>query len=381
MKRPQCLRRGSPSCEAVDAALREVRKVVAMMNTVVRKGISFLFDREHKREATQALLTVERQALRPLSHRVRQQAEEYAVKILGSRAFAPWLFLYAAVAGEFRKGWIPDNFYGRIVCPNINGAFRAISGVKTVTRRLFQSDWIPDVAYLIDRRYFDCNMQPISMEEAAKVVFLHSDEVVVKMDMSGKGMGVRILSQKDFNPASLAASTARAVIQSKIAQHRVFDSFVPQGATTLRLTTVREPDGMFRVRAAYLRIPCGVDKFVRPASVVRVAVDRDSGILAETGYLSDWTKVESHPQSGAAFCGISIPGFFDAVKLCQDLHALVPQVGCIGWDVIVDTESRAWIVEWNAGHNDVKFSEAVTGPCFHGLGWERLRPTKRTWEL
>jgi hypothetical protein len=30
------------------------------------------------------------------------------------------------------------------------------------------------------------------------------------------------------------------------------------------------------------------------------------------------------------------------------------------------------IVEWN-GHTDIKFSEAATGPCFLGLGWERLK--------
>jgi hypothetical protein len=352
-----------------------------MLKTLVRKGINFQFDRQHRREATRALRSIERQNAKSLSRRTRRQVEEYAVEVLGSKAFAPWLFLYSAVAGEFREGWIPDNFYGRVVCPNINGAFRAISSVKTITRQLFRSERIPDVAYLIDRRFFDRDLRPISMEEATRIVFLHSDEVVVKADVSGKGLGVRSLSRKDFDPVALAASTTRAVIQSRITQHQIFDAFVPRGATTLRLTTVREPDMTFRVRATYLRVPYGDHQFVQSTSVVRIAVNPASGILAETGYLPDWTRVTSLPGSSSIFYSLSIPGYADAVDLCQDLHGILPQVGCIFWVVIVDTESKVWILEWNAGHNDIKFSEAVVGPCFKGLGWESLRPIKRTWEL
>ncbi len=316
-----------------------------------------------------------------LPRRTRRQAEEYAADVLGSRIFAPWLYLYAAVAGEFREGWIPDNYYGRIVVPNINGAFGSISVIKTLTCRIFPSDRIPDVAYIVNGSFYDRHQQPISMDAAAKAVFLESDEAVVKADGSGQGLGVRGLSRREFEPAKLAASTAQAVIQTRIAQHPIFDAFVPGGATTLRLTTVREADATFRIRAAYLRIPCGGQEFVRSASSMRVAIDIASGVLSGTGYLSDWSKVTQHPESGAAFAALPIPGYSDAAKICLDLHATVPQVGCIGWDVIVDPASKAWILEWNASHNDIKFSEAVAGPCFRGLGWERLKTPKPTWPL
>ena len=352
-----------------------------MLRAIVRKGIDFHYDRLHKREAGQALRVIEGQTKRTLAKAVRQQAEQYACDVLGSRVFAPWLFVYSAIAGEFREGWIPDNYYGRIVCPRINGAFRSISGVKTLTRRLFQSDRIPDAGYLIDGRFFDRHLKPVPTEEAARVVFLESNDVVVKVDGSGKGFGVRSFSRREFDPAALAASTAQAVIQTRISQHRIFDEFVPGGAVTLRLTTVREPDATFRTRAVYLRIPCGGHKFVQSSSSIRVAVDLASGVLGGAGYLSDWTRISSYPETGVAFEGIQIPGYFDATKLCQELHATVPQVGCIGWDLIVDSASRVWILEWNAGHNDVRFSEALVGPCFMGLGWERLGPAERVWQM
>lgn len=33
--------------------------------------------------------------------------DDYALDVLGNRRYAPWLYLYAAVSGEFKEGWIP----------------------------------------------------------------------------------------------------------------------------------------------------------------------------------------------------------------------------------------------------------------------------------
>ena len=39
---------------------------------------------------------------------------------------------------------------------------------------------------------------------------------------------------------------------------------------------------------------------------------------------------------------------------------------------ICDDETTK-VIEWNAKHCDIKFSEASTGPCFLGLGWEKYK--------
>ena len=55
------------------------------------------------------------------------------------------------------------------------------------------------------------------------------------------------------------------------------------------------------------------------------------------------------------------------------LDAVQPYARCVGWDVTVDADEKVMLMEWNAEHNDVKFSEATQGPCFSDLNWERLR--------
>jgi hypothetical protein len=50
----------------------------------------------------------------------------------------------------------------------------------------------------------------------------------------------------------------------------------------------------------------------------------------------------------------------------------MPFTRVIGWDIIVDSMEKPVIMEWNGRHNDIKFSEAATGPNFADLGWQEL---------
>ena len=45
----------------------------------------------------------------------------------------------------------------------------------------------------------------------------------------------------------------------------------------------------------------------------------------------------------------------------------------IGWDVTLDDQENLRVMEWNAGHNGIKFTEATQGPCFSDLRREWLK--------
>src|SRR5690625_1937623 len=78
------------------------------------------------RKAAKNLASIESTKGRLPDH-LRSQADEYAVDVLGSKRFAPWLYVYAATAGEFREGWIPDNYYMSVVLPAIEGRYAGLS--------------------------------------------------------------------------------------------------------------------------------------------------------------------------------------------------------------------------------------------------------------
>jgi len=141
---------------------------------------------------------------------------------------------------------------------------------------------------------------------------------------------------------------------------------------TIRVATVKDGDGRIEARAAYLRLGRVNTEWVQSDNSVRVAIVGREGELDRFGYTEDWRHWLCDPDTKVGFAGKCIPGFAKAVATCVSLHASVPHFAIIGWDVAIDKDDQIKIIEWNGGHCDIKFSEAATGPCFLGLGWERL---------
>lgn len=307
----------------------------------------------------------------PTDRKLVRLANEYAREVLGSVKYAPWMHVYAAVRGEFREGWIPDNYYGLVVDPLKAGeAARAVI-VKSFTNRILRTEALPDLAYTIDGIYYDRDFKPIGETDLIERLFAHDERVFFKGDNSYQGRSVLILTRKDF-PRTGSDRLVDGVFQSPIKQHGFFAAISAGSTATLRITTARELDGGVAVKAAYLRVGRAADEIVRCRSHVRVAVDIRTGALNDVAYLHDWRKTGEHPDTLFHFAGQVIPHFSEAAELCRSLHASCPHMLCIGWDVCIDQDNQTRIMEWNARYNDIKFSEATTGPCFRGLGWETL---------
>jgi len=296
---------------------------------------------------------------------------EYAHEVLGSRRFAPWLHVYAAVSGGFREGWIPDNYYGLVVYPGKNPVAAKVTILKTFTNRVLDSQALPDLAYVIDGVYFSRDFRPIGVAELLAALFDKHDRTYFKSDDSNQGRGIVIMTRGDF-PAIARSTLPDGVFQAPIRQHDFFEALSPRATATVRITTARELDGSIGVKAAYLRVGRSNDDVVRSANAIKVSLDRISGALDDHGYLPDWSRVDAHPDTGFRFAGHVVPHFANAIALCKSLHEGCPHMPCVGWDVCSEQDGETKVMEWNAFHNDIKFSEATAGPCFRGLGWESL---------
>lgn len=162
------------------------------------------------------------------------------------------------------------------------------------------------------------------------------------------------------------------MIQRFIVQHKLFDAFASSAVATLRVTSVVDDLGEVSIRACFLRLGGINDTHVHVESEICVPVDLRTGRLYNEGYLADWIAVEEHPDSRTRFSGLSIPAYSECISTVLTLHKRIPFARCIGWDLTIDADGCVQVMEWNAEHNDVKFSEATQGPCFSDLRWERL---------
>jgi hypothetical protein len=340
----------------------------------VKKGISLFilpkYHRIHKEKALQILQSIEKQKgkTNPL---FLKYAKEYSIDVLGWSGYSPWLFVYSAIAGEFKEGWIPDNYYGSIVVPKIKGSYGKAGDMNGLNQKLLSHDALPDLGYFINGIFFDNTYSIISEKNLEKVLFKMGEKIVFKVDNSNQGKGIYFFDRNSFSANSIRL-IGNGVFQNFIKQHHFFEQFSKKSVATVRITSVIDQKGEASIRAAYIRFGQGNDTHVKSLSHIRVPLKTSTGELDEIGYLPNWQHINSHPDFKIAFRGKQVPFFRQFEKTALELHQKIPFVRSVGWDMIMDENEQVKVMEWNGAHNDIKFSEATNGPCFKDLGWEKL---------
>lgn len=348
--------------------------IESVLRRSAKRVARYKFHWDHGAQAGMMLRSLERHYGKADPSNLRL-ADAYARDVFGDILYAPWLRVYTAFSGTFKEGWIPDNYYGGVVVPNMKGWYGKVSSLKPLTQLIFGSRAFPDVVYLTNGLFFTDQNVVISEREIEDFVFWQSERIVFKLDQSGQGKGVYFFDRKTFD-LDVVKSLGNGVIQRFIRQHDLFSRFASKPVATLRFTTVVNDVGAVSIRACFLRLGRAEDTHIQIEREICVPIDLSTGELCREGYLSDWRAVEAHPDSGVAFAGVKVPVFSKCVNTVLDLHRKIPFARCIGWDVTVDVDENVQVMEWNGEHNDVKFGEATQGPCFSDLKWERL---ERAW--
>jgi len=345
-------------------------KINSVMDRANTRHHWYAFHTQHNHETYRLLKSIESEKGKT-DPKFAKLSAEYARDVFGWVGYAPWLVVYSAMAGEFKEGWIPDNYYGWTVVPKVSGPFGTVTDAKTLSRKLLSTDRLPDVAYHMNGLFYDTSWNAIPPESLAEHIFDSESRIVYKADNSCRGHGVRVLTKETFDIGKIIGDGG-GVFQKFVAQHAFFDEIMPDSGATLRLTTVIDDNGKASCRAAFMRFGRKADTHVKWDSSVKIAVDLATGKLFPKGFLSDWRSVESHPDTGFVFAGKTLPEFGKCVGFALETHQSSPYFRSIGWDMIVDADGEIQLFEWNGAHNDIKFSEAAHGPCFADLGWEKL---------
>lgn len=329
----------------------------------------YLYHKSHKKSALEALSVIEKENGK-LSSEIISQCDEYAKNYLGSVKYAPWLYVYSAMQGEFKKGWIPDNYYGERIVGDMRDEFVDLSSLNHLSNRVLSTKKLPDLLYYNDG-LFICpdSYNIVSSEEAYKLLFNNNEKVIFKINNSSQGRGIRFYDRNNWSVDS--SNLENGVFQKIIKQHDFFDGIFPHPGATVRITTELDSTGRVAVRAAYLRLGRSnnnsLSKHVQCSNEVKVAINLETGELFETGLMSDWSSIKFHPDTNVKFKGLIIPGFSEACLEVEKLHSNYPFIACLGWDVSINNECEVEVMEWNGGHNEIKFSEAIHGPCFVDL--------------
>lgn len=348
-------------------------RVVETAKAAAKAALRHHYARNHINAARAKLATLE-EMYGPLNPADRRRCDAYAVDVLGNARYAPWLYVYAHVAGEFRDGWIPDNFYDERVLPHTSGEYGELSRLRSLNTLLFDAPEFPDLAASVNGMFVDRKCRTIAESDLVDLLFQQGDQVIFKSDSSQSGIGVTLLDRDGFD-LNRARRLGPGIFQRFIRQHDLFQRLGNCPAVaTLRLTTAADDQGRISLRGAHLRFGQGSEVYLQTAEEINVPVERTTGALAPTGFMPNYFRIDRHPQSTLPFAGHAVPGFQACLDAALRCHARIPYVRCIGWDMTIDDAGGVQILEWNGGHNGIKFSEATQGPCFADLNWQRFRP-------
>jgi hypothetical protein len=157
----------------------------------------------------------------------------------------------------------------------------------------------------------------------------------------------------DGAPASFADIENRAedffMLEEYVQQHETMAAFNPSSVNTLRLITVRSPQGDVDCVGGYLRMGRAgslVDNGGAGGLSVLLDENGKCGAIAKPakgGYRSFTT----HPDTNVTFEGIVVPFFHEARALIEHAHRVLGPVHSLGWDIAI-TEDGPVIIEVNA---------------------------------
>lgn len=306
-----------------------------------------------------------------LCSKVEKMVEEYALDIFGNKSCSPWLKVYTAFRGEFPEGWMPVNYWGRIVCPKLNGALQPIGRIKTISKRILKTEAIPDLGDFIKGNWITESGESIVQNEAKKMLFTQFPFVFLKKDHSFQGQGVIKLTPSGFDRMDFSQA-GDFVIQAPISQHPFFERLSPGSVASLRVTTFKEGNQKAKNHQASIRLGLAGSSFISGDNCVRVPIWEKEGRLYDYGFSGTWDSMKSHPDTGVKFSGLMIPEFGKIAGFCERLHDQNPHFPLIAWDVILDQSNQIQIMEWNTVIPTIGLSEAATGPHFKGLGFVNI---------
>ncbi len=349
-----------------------IRKVVKNSILKVRR---FDDNRDRNKAAKKYLKIIENEKGK-LSSTNKRLCDEYAKDVLGGKSYAPWLYTYTAFAGKFKEGWIPDNYFGQHVIPNMNADYGLICNNKIAIESLIKITNSIDICYYVNHLFLDGERKVINENIIKDYLFTNQDEIVYKLETSQKGKGIYFFNKVTFD-IEIIKSLGNGVFQRYIKQHSYFSNFTQNSVATIRLFSACRDNGEISICGGNLRFGRDKDTHVISSSAIKIPINIKNGVLESSAYFPSWKSMTKLPDNDYSFAQTRLPQYDKCISEIKRMHSNIPFIRCIGWDLIVDNNDDVVVIEVNGGHPGVTFIETVQGPCFKSLGWENSHKSKK----
>ena len=217
--------------------------------------------------------------------------------------------------------------------------------------------------------YYDENFEKITRKQAVNICLNVLDggrEIVIKPSGLAGGKGVEFLSEatSDHLTKLFQKKGSLFVVQKAIQQHPEMAALNQSTVNTIRLTTFLYK-GKFIPAAALIKVGSPnvrVDNYKHGGCLIGVNLD---GSVLPWALDIDRQRITELPSGVKLGQGgfTKVPCFDNVLKTAEKAHYDIPKIKMISWDIAIDDENEAEIIEANFG-GDLRMHQVLTGPIF-----------------
>lgn len=317
----------------------------------------------------------------------REQQEEidaFYTENFGRKVPYDWHRLYQAFTGNFDKKYFPEYIFSsrieRVWNPRMYAEALADKNLLFVFTEGLEGVRIPSVFLSrVSGLYRNGAIEPLPRQKALESIWNLGEAVIKPTVDSGSGKDVRFIKIEN-GIDSFSGKSVDAVIeayegdfniQECIRNHSVLTELYPGSVNTFRIVTYIWENAIHHLPVA-LRIGQGGNRVDNAHAGGLFVSCSDEGALGACGYTEFLDRFPSHPDTHTVFEGYRIPQVPRILEAAYKMHARVPQLKVLSWDLTLDEQGNIVLIEVNTLGQAVWLSQMISGRGAFGENTEGI---------
>ncbi|MCW9706765.1 sugar-transfer associated ATP-grasp domain-containing protein [Fodinibius salsisoli] len=336
------------------------------VNDKWREHVNLKMSRDTAKKLRKKLVALNGKTI--INQELLKEIKSYCQNVFGNSSYWPWLAYYTELRGEFKEGWMPDDYYRFELLPKMNPEkFMRFSEAKIIDHKLFEEAIIDPLFFRTNGHYCGKDGAVKKESEIQHILKDLNNEVIIKPADGRGGQGIMFEHSREVCLDDLPPNTD-LLFQEVLGQHAELNKLYPHSINTLRVLTFLNETGAIEVKFIVIRFGINgsrVDNASRGGGWIFVRLD---GTVEPTAFEAEGIPIGNrHPDTGFEYSKLKLPFLPKVIELCKKAHHSFPYTRIIGWDVLVKENGEAKFIEWNANNPFMEAIEARFGPFFKDI--------------
>ena len=307
-----------------------------------------------------------------LSEQQEKEIQDYFQTYYGKKIPTHWHRLYQSYTGVYCKNYFPEILFSAKLEPITNPYRTAeLMGDKNLLEPLFgtvEGIHIPKTYVSSVRGVLRDGQYNIITRRQAVSILEGLDRFVIKKTVdTSSGRDVTVCRENPGDAeALLGAFGADFVVQELVEQSPALAKLNSSSINTFRVITYFCREGVHLCPVALRIGRASADRDNVHAGGISIGVSAD-GTLKQYAFSEFGEKFDRHPDTGVLFEGYRIEGAGEKLReTAARLHARIPWLGILSWDLGIDAQGRITLLEVNTTGQSTWFPQMVTGQPLFG---------------